>query len=92
MRVVWGDGARRDFDAAITFLRSRSPSGARRVGERILSAVALLERFPEIAPASRHRALRQFVVVRTPYLVVYRIHADHVEIRAIIHAMRKRRK
>jgi toxin ParE1/3/4 len=92
MRVVWADSARREFDAAIAYLTERSPAAADRIGERILSAVSLLEDFPEIAPASRHRSLRQLVVVRTRYLVVYRIHNGVVEIRAVVHAKQKRRK
>lgn len=92
MRIVWGDGARHDFDNAIAFIKEQSPAGAKRVGERILRAVSLLGQFPEIAPASQHRGLRQLVVRRTPYLVIYRVHEDQVEIRAVVHAKQKRRK
>lgn len=92
MQIVWGDAGRREFDAAIAFVRSQSPAGAARVGERILAAITLLERFPELAPASRHRGLRQLVVTRTPYLVIYRIHNDRIETSAVVHAKQKRRK
>lgn len=93
MDVIWGDGARRDFNAVIDFIRAESPKGAVRVGERILAAVSLLQSFPEIAPASRkHRDLRQLIVPRTPYLVIYRIHSDHVEIRAVVHAAQRRQR
>jgi len=90
MRIVWADSARRDLDDAIAFLEQRSRSGADRVGERIVSVVALLERFPRLAPASRHRGLRQLVITRTPYIVVYRVETDQVEIRAVVHARQKR--
>ncbi len=92
MRVVWGEAAEREFDAAILFIGSQSPTSAVRVGERILAAVSLLERFPELAPPSRHRGLRQLVVPRTPYLVIYRIHDNRIEIRAVVHAKQRRRK
>ena len=92
MQVIWEDEAQRDFDAAIAFLEERSPSSARRIGARILEAVALLESFPQIAPPSRHRGLRQLAVSRTPYLVIYRVEAGAVEIRAVIHVMQKQRK
>jgi len=92
MRVVWGDAAQQDFDAAIAFLRAQSPRAALRIGNRIMTTIGLLERFPELAPTSRHRGLRQLVVPKTPYLVVYRIHDDQVEIRAVIHAKQQRRK
>jgi len=93
MRIVWGEGARRDFDSAIAYLRKQSPAGADRVGERILAAIALLEHFPELAPPSQlHRQLRQLAVARTPYLVIYRVGTEHVEVRAIVHAKQRRRK
>ncbi len=79
MRVVWADSARLDFANAIAFLKEQTPAGARRVGGRILGAINLLERFPEMAPASRHRGLRQLAIAKTPYLVVYRVHEDCVE-------------
>lgn len=93
MDIFWGDGAKRDFNAAIAFIRSESPAGATRIGERILAAVSLLQEFPELAPVSRnHRRLRQLVVPKTPYLVIYRIEVTRVEIRAVIHAKQRRRK
>jgi toxin ParE1/3/4 len=92
MRVEWADSARLDFDRAIAFLEEQSPSAARRVGDRILNVVSLLESFPELAPRSRHRGLRQMVVPSTPYLVIYRVHEDRVEIRAVVHAKQRRRK
>lgn len=92
MRIVWADSARRDFDTAIAYFDERSPAAANRIGDRILSAIGLLEDFPEIAPASQHRGLRQLVVLTTPYLVIYRIHAGQVEIRAVVHAKQKRRR
>lgn len=92
MKLVWAESAQRDFDEALTSLSAKSPRGAERIGARILRVIALLERFPELAPPSRHRGLRQLIVSRTPYLVVYRVTTDAVEIRAIIHAMQKRRK
>jgi toxin ParE1/3/4 len=92
MRVVWADSARLDFEKAMAFLKQHSPAGARRVGERILEAVGLLEQLPELAAASRHRGLRQLVVTRTPFLVIYRVHEDSVEVRAVVHAKQRRRK
>ena len=66
MRIVWGKGARRDFERAMAYLRAESPAGADRAGERILRAIQLLEHFPELAPPSEHRALRQLFVSRRP--------------------------
>lgn len=92
MKIVWGDGARLDFERAIAFLSERSPAAARRIGDRILDTISLLELFPEIAPPSKHRGLRQLVIARTPYLVIYRIQNGMIEIRAVVHAMQRRRK
>jgi len=90
--VEWSGRAREDFDAAIAYLETRSPAAADRVAERIFRVVGLLETFPRIAPRSRHRGLRQLVVRRTPYLVIYRVRRDRVEIRAVVHVRQRRRR
>lgn len=90
--IVWAASALREFDDAIRFLEKESPAGADRVGEQILRSVQTLARFPERAPPSKHRGLRQLVVPRTRYLVVYRFADGVVEIRAVIHTSRKRRR
>jgi len=93
MTVTWAPSARREFNEAIAYLQARSPKGARRVASAILAAIELLEDFPHLAPPSRHRGLRQMYVVRTPHLVVYRVVGGrNVEIRAIIHVRRRRRR
>jgi toxin ParE1/3/4 len=93
MDILWGDGAKRDFTDAIAFIRSENPAGATRVGERILATIELLREFPDLAQVSRkHRGLRQLVVAKTPYLVIYRVEATHIEIRAVVHAQQRRRK
>ncbi len=92
MLVVWADSARADFDRAIAFLEQQSPAAADRIGKRILDVVSLLEEFPELAPRSKHRGLRQLTVTQTPYLVIYRVEADRVEIRAVVHAKQRRRR
>jgi plasmid stabilization system protein ParE len=80
------------FQQAIDYLHQQSPGAAGRIGQRILDVVSLLEEFPELAPPSRHRGLRQLTVARTPYLVIYRIEADRVEIRAVVHSRQRRRR
>ncbi|MBL8548648.1 MAG: type II toxin-antitoxin system RelE/ParE family toxin [Hyphomonadaceae bacterium] len=92
MAVIWSASARRDFDNALRYLQPRSQAGAKRMGERILAVASLLEQFPELAPPSRYRSLRQLVVPRTPYLVIYRLNGGDVEIRAIVHAKQRRRR
>lgn len=92
MRIDWAPSARTEFLDALTYIAARSPKGAARIRDAIGRAIADIALFPGIAPASMHRGLRQKTVPRTPYLIVYRIQADRVEIRAVIHAKRKRRR
>ena len=92
MKLRWAPSAQQKFDEAIDYLQDRSPKGARRIGRAILHAVNLIEDFPWLAPPSRHSGLRQKTVPRTQYLIIYLIDAEGVEIRAVIHAKRKRRR
>ena len=92
MKVLWPRRARAEFNAAIDYLQQHSPAGARRIAEDIERSVLLVETFPHIAPASRHKGLRQKTVPSTPYIIVYRIKSDQIEIRAVIHTGQRRRR
>lgn len=92
MRIDWSESAADDLRYILDFISARSPSGAVKTSDRILNAVALLSDFPRIARSSRHRGLREKVVPRTPYIVIYRVEEDRVEIRAIVHGKQGRRR
>jgi len=89
MRVIWGRNARRDLNEAISYLLEESVQAAELVGNRIRNAVNRLQKSPRIGRPGRVKGTRELVVLRTPYIVVYRIRSNRVEVMGVIHAARR---
>lgn len=89
MKVIWRRRAREELDAAVAYISKESPAGARRVRERILSAVALLEMWPELGRVGK-AGLRELVAAKPKYVVLYRHSPGRVTIVRVLHGMRRR--
>jgi toxin ParE1/3/4 len=89
MRVIWGRNARRDLNEAISYLLEESVQAAELVGDRIHNAVQRLQKSPRCGRSGRIKGTRELVVMRTPYIVVYRIRSKRVEVVGVVHAARR---
>jgi plasmid stabilization system protein ParE len=56
------------------------PEGAKRARERVLATERLLSENPHVGELTGIADVREFPVRRTPFLFVYRIRSDRVEI------------
>jgi len=72
------------------YMASRNPLAAERMERRIRDRIALLREMPLVGIATGRGDTRWVRVLRTPYLVVYRVAGDELQIRAIFHTRRKR--
>ena len=89
MTVVWSRRAIRNIRAARAYIARENPVAATVVTERIIQQVETLLNFsPGIGRPGRITGTRELVTTRTPYVVVYRIGAEQVEILAVIHHAR----
>ena len=88
MRVKWTRRALRDQDEAFDRIVTENPKAAGEVIDRMRAATRLLADNPRMGRPGRIARTREFVVTRTPYVVVYRIGAEQVEILAVIHHAR----
>lgn len=89
MRVVWDPKALERLEALGTFIARDSPLAAVRTVERVFNAVDDLATSPFLGRAGRVAGTREFVVQRTPYMVVYRVRGELVEILAIQHGAQR---
>jgi addiction module RelE/StbE family toxin len=89
MRVKWTRQALREQDNAFEWIVAEDPNAAREVIDRMRSATRLLAENPKMGRPGRIAGTRELVVSRTPYVVAYRIRAQHVEILAVIHHARE---
>ncbi len=89
MKIVWRRKARSEVDAIVAYISKESPRGAVRIRDQILAMVSLLEMWPDLGRAAK-RDLRELVVARTKYVVLYRRLPDKITIVRVIHGMRRR--
>lgn len=85
MSVRWTGAARRDLSAVARYLQERSPQGARRMIRRIHEAAQLLDERPQAGKPGREDGTREFVVGRTPYLLVYELERERPLILPVLH-------
>ena len=86
MKIVWLPRAERDFDSIVEFIAADNPDAAVSQGEEIHEQILGLERFPERGRRGRVDGTLELVVLRTPYIVAYRIKVNQVQILRILHS------
>lgn len=89
MRVKWLRTALRNLDEEATYIAADDAAAARLVVARVLDAVALLAEQPGLGRPGRVPGTRELVVVKTRYLVPYRVRRDTVEILRVFHTSRR---
>ena len=84
-RLIWSPSSLRDLQDIDAFLTERNDSAAARILRAIrLTADRLLD-FPRIGPAF-DEPFRVLSIRTTPYLLVYRLQRDDVEIVRVRHS------
>jgi toxin ParE1/3/4 len=85
MRVRWLRKALRNLDEEAATIAANDPAAARLVVDRVLRAVAMLENQPSIGHPGRVPGTRELVVLKTRYIVPYRVRGDEVQILRVFH-------
>ncbi len=90
MKIRWQLAAVSDFAKIHDYIAEDSPEAARSVTERVLRAVDRLEAFPRSGRQGRAGDTREIVVSGLPYIVVYSLDDDAVDVIAVFHAAQDR--
>jgi toxin ParE1/3/4 len=86
MRLRWTQPAARDFTHICDYTRERDgPTAARRVALAIYEGVSSLTHFPQRGRPGRRLNTRELVLSGLPFVVVYRIREEVIEINRILH-------
>ena len=88
MKVKWSIKALIDFDEAQNWIAHENPVAARAVARRIRDAAQLLRANPRAGTPAHIEDARIWVVARTPYLIVYRVRGETLEILRLWHSRR----
>ncbi len=97
MKVLISQRAEGDLASIYAFLFARAaPDVAERFRSDAERALAHLSRHPQTGPhpgwATRHRALRFWVISRTPYIIYYECRGDIVSIERVLDGRREVRR
>ena len=87
MKLLWTDSALADLESIRDYIARDSAVYAARFLGRLVEAVEILDRFPEMgAVVPEYRNVRQLVYRK--YRVLYRVRGDAVEVLALVHGSR----
>lgn len=89
MMVRWSPEAAADFAAIVEYIRKENPSAAERVAHTIYGGVASLASFPRKGRPGRTEGSRELVFSPLPFIAVYRVNADVVEIARVLHGAQR---
>jgi len=90
MRVRWTELAAQDLTNISDYIYKRDGAeAARKVALRIYEAIGGLVRVPHLGRGGRKRGTRELILSDIPYLAVYRLRDDEIEIDRILHGAQK---
>ena len=71
------------------YIAEDNPTAAGTMLERVASAIARLQAHPALGRPGRVPNTRELVIPHSPYVVPYRVQADHIEILRVFHGARR---
>lgn len=89
MKVVWTKRAVRNRFEQLQYIGEQNPTAAARLSLELENQIRLLASYPEMGRTGRTAKSRELVISRTPFVVIYRIHHDSIEIFRLLHGAQK---
>jgi toxin ParE1/3/4 len=89
MQIRWSPAASEDLFHIVEFIRRENASAAQRVASAIYEQVGSLSSFPHLGRQGRVEGTREMPVPALPFIVVYRVIRDVVEIAGVIHGAQR---
>jgi toxin ParE1/3/4 len=89
MTVRWSPEAAADFATIVEYIRNQNPSAAERVARTIYEGVASLTSFLMQGRPGRTKGTRELVFSPLPYVVVYRVKDEAIEIARVLHGAQR---
>lgn len=89
MRVRWLKRALNELDYAREYIAQERPLVAEEVAARLLTASRTLGAHPFMGRSGRVKDTREFVVLQTPFILMYRVKDEEVQILTVLHHARQ---
>jgi toxin ParE1/3/4 len=88
VRVIWSPAALREIERIYRYIAQFNPHAAANLATQILAAGDSLERLSLRGRAAPGGQLRELTIIY-PYIIRYRVAADHVRILRVRHGARR---
>jgi addiction module RelE/StbE family toxin len=92
LEIVWSPLALARLREIRAYVAKDKPDAASRLAMRIFAVVEALRDHPYLGRAGAEPDIRELVIGGTPYVVLYRVQADHVIIGTIWHGAQRESK
>ena len=89
MELNWTRSALRDLDDAGNYIALDNPAAAASMAQHIQEAVEYLEDHPALGRSGRLRGTRELAVSGTPFIIIYRVRLDMIQILRMMHHAHK---
>jgi toxin ParE1/3/4 len=90
MRIRWTELAARDFAHICDYTeKHEGPRAARRVALKMHETIGWLVQFPHRGRPGRKSDTRELIFTGLPFLAIYRLREDVIEINRILHGAQK---
>lgn len=85
MRIIWSRPARNDLFEIANFYRDVAPHFVDAVADRVEAAALPLLANPHIGPEIGDTGRRKWTIRGTPFLLIYAVRGNEIEIRRVRH-------
>lgn len=85
MKLVWLRRAMLDREAQLEYVAQDHPRAAIEQGDRIAESIGQLAQCPEMGRPGRRAGTRELVIARTPFIAVYRVKGERIELLRLLH-------
>jgi toxin ParE1/3/4 len=89
MQIRWSPAAVEDFFRLVEYIRHENPAAAQRMAKTIYESADSLKSFPYKGRTGRVEGTRELPLPPLPFVVVYRILKDVVEVANVIHGAQR---
>lgn len=86
MRIRWSPEAAEDLERIARWIQQNNPKGAKDITKTIYEGITDLQTFPNRGREGRIESTRELVFPSLPYIAVYRLRNENIEIVRIYHA------
>jgi toxin ParE1/3/4 len=90
MRIRWAPSAAADLEHIFEYLQTHSPSLARSTVIKLYEGIRSLRALPHLGRPGRKEGTRELVFAPLPYVAVYRLKDQFIEVLRIYHGAQDR--